>query len=63
MTQLISAFSSWLKDTSRYYNTIYELSRLTDRELQDIGLSRGDIINVANQQLTRTIINNMCDAN
>jgi len=39
MTMISSAFSTWNdKRTTRN-----ELSKLTDRELDDIGLSRGDI--------------------
>jgi uncharacterized protein YjiS (DUF1127 family) len=58
MTQILSTFSNWLKDTSYYYNTIYELSRLTDRELQDIGLTRNEIVYVASEQYVRRVINN-----
>lgn len=58
MTNLISTFSSWLKGTSYYYNTIYELSRLTDRELQDIGLTRNEIVYIANEQYIKRMINN-----
>lgn len=36
-----------LKEQRRYRRTINELSALTDRELDDIGLTRGDIENVA----------------
>lgn len=58
MTQLLSTFSNWLKGTSYYYNTVYELSRLTDRELQDIGLTRNEIVHVANEQYFKRMINN-----
>ena len=58
MTNLISTFSGWLKGTSYYYNTIYELSRLTDRELQDIGLTRNEIVYIANEQYIKRMINN-----
>ena len=40
----------WLNEISantRYYNIINELSRLTDRELADIGITRGDILFLA----------------
>jgi uncharacterized protein YjiS (DUF1127 family) len=36
----------WLRDTSRRNAVINELDRLSDRELADIGISRGDIRSV-----------------
>jgi uncharacterized protein YjiS (DUF1127 family) len=36
----------WLRDVSRRNAVINELDRLSDRELADIGLSRGDIRSV-----------------
>ena len=33
----------WYKRTCRYYSVVNELSRLTDRELADMGLNRYDI--------------------
>ncbi len=33
----------WLRDRSRRHSVINELDRLSDRELADIGLARGDI--------------------
>jgi uncharacterized protein YjiS (DUF1127 family) len=33
----------WLRDNSRRHSVINELDRLSDRELADIGLARGDI--------------------
>jgi uncharacterized protein YjiS (DUF1127 family) len=33
--------------STRYYNIINELSRLSDRELADIGIIRGDILYLA----------------
>ena len=40
----------WLKEISastRYYSIINELSKLSDRELADIGITRGDILYLA----------------
>jgi len=40
----------WLNEFSastRYYRIINELSNLTDRELADIGITRGDILYLA----------------
>jgi len=33
--------------STRYYRIVNELSRLSDRELADIGITRGDILNLA----------------
>ena len=40
-------FQRW----QRYNNTVRELSRLTSRELDDLGIARCDIYNVARQSL------------
>lgn len=37
----------WLKDYFHYHRAMQELSRLDDRELQDLGLNRYDIPYVA----------------
>jgi uncharacterized protein YjiS (DUF1127 family) len=39
-------FGRWLRETSRRNAVINELDRLSDRELADIGLSRGEIRSV-----------------
>jgi uncharacterized protein YjiS (DUF1127 family) len=57
MTQVFQAFTGWVKDTARYYNTVYELSRLSDRELSDLGLTRGEIVLVASHQVTKKMLN------
>ncbi|CAN1565497.1 Protein of unknown function DUF1127 [Rhabdaerophilaceae bacterium] len=44
---LISAFISRLKAYLRYRRNVEALSRLTDRELNDIGISRGVIEQIA----------------
>lgn len=43
ITSLIHFIAAW----RRYHRNYDELSRLGDRELADIGLSRGDIARVA----------------
>jgi uncharacterized protein YjiS (DUF1127 family) len=43
LSSLLAAFHRWL----RYRNTLQELSRLTDRELNDLGIHRSDIPGVA----------------
>ena len=42
----VSRFGRWLRDTSRRNAVVNELDRLSDRELADIGLSRGEIRSV-----------------
>jgi uncharacterized protein YjiS (DUF1127 family) len=39
-------FGSWLREASRRSAIFNELDRLSDRELADIGISRGDIRSV-----------------
>jgi uncharacterized protein YjiS (DUF1127 family) len=44
---LIRNYRNW----RRYRNTVNELSRLTNRELNDLGITRGDIHFVARRAL------------
>ena len=44
---LLQRVGSWFGEQRRYRQTMNELSALTDRELDDIGLSRSDIESVA----------------
>ncbi len=44
---LIRNYRNW----RRYRDTVNELSRLSTRELNDLGLNRGDIPGVARQAL------------
>ena len=43
LSSILSALHRWL----RYRDTFQELSRLTDRELNDLGIHRSDIADVA----------------
>jgi uncharacterized protein YjiS (DUF1127 family) len=43
LTHLVGVFRQW----RRYNRSLRELNRLGDRELADIGISRGDIPRVA----------------
>ncbi|WP_407525337.1 DUF1127 domain-containing protein [Methylobacterium oryzisoli] len=43
----VSLILSKLRSYLRYRETVLELSRLTDRELEDLGISRYDIRGVA----------------
>ena len=47
LKSIASKISSW----RRYRDSVRELSRLTDRELNDLGISRGDIEFVARKSL------------
>lgn len=41
----------YIRNYRRYRNTINELSRLSNRELQDLGINRGDIPFIARKSL------------
>ena len=47
---------SYIKDWFRYYETIKELNQLTDRELKDLGMTRGEIVYEAYNQLIRSTL-------
>ena len=47
MTNLLKNFLQKLRKSQSYRNTYNQLAKLTDRELADIGITRGDIKNVA----------------
>ena len=49
ISHLVAKFRQWI----RYRETIRELSRLNDRELLDLGLSRYDIAFIAKQHSAR----------
>ena len=44
---LFGRLVTWLREQRRYRRTVNELSALSDRELDDIGLRRADIEDVA----------------
>jgi len=44
---MIAAIVRFLHEWNRYNKSLNELSRLGDRELADIGISRSDIVRVA----------------
>ncbi|MGO4571410.1 DUF1127 domain-containing protein [Microvirga sp. 2TAF3] len=48
VTYILSKVRSYL----RYRETVRELSQLTDRELDDLGISRFQIDNIARQHAT-----------
>jgi uncharacterized protein YjiS (DUF1127 family) len=43
----VTAFLAQLRAWLRYRETVRELSRLTNRELDDLGINRGEIENIA----------------
>jgi uncharacterized protein YjiS (DUF1127 family) len=43
----VNTLAKKVRDWNRYRNTVRELSQLSDRDLNDLGLSRGDIRVVA----------------
>ena len=47
MTNPLKNFLQRLRRNNAYRNTYNQLSRLTDRELADIGIARGDIKRVS----------------
>jgi len=53
MLNIFNYLAKQVEDTRRYYKAIEELSQLSDRELADIGLYRGEIPMVAMTVLNR----------
>jgi uncharacterized protein YjiS (DUF1127 family) len=47
MTQLFTKTYEAVRDTLRFYNTIYELQCLNNKELEDLGLTRKEIVFIA----------------
>ena len=50
LIELLKDFSSTRKEISEAKQTIRELNKLSDTDLNDIGLCRGDIWNVAHHK-------------
>ena len=44
---LFTSIKNYIRSELAYQNTVAELSRLTDRDLKDLGISRSDIHRVA----------------
>jgi uncharacterized protein YjiS (DUF1127 family) len=53
MQNIFNYLAKQVEDTRRYYKAMDELNRLSDRELADIGLYRGEIPMVALTTLNR----------
>ena len=48
---LFARVAAWIDEQRRYRRTVEELTHLTDRELEDIGLNRGEIDFVARKSV------------
>jgi uncharacterized protein YjiS (DUF1127 family) len=46
----------YFKRIARYYNTVLELSRLSDRELRDLGMNRSEIMQEAVNQYWKSYV-------
>lgn len=42
----------YVRDTFRFYNTIYELQSLSDKDLEHLGLTRQEIVFIAAKAIT-----------
>ncbi len=49
LRKLAERFRGWLAERRTYRRTLRELMELDDRELDDIGIARGDIRRIARQ--------------
>lgn len=56
MLKVINSVIKYLNQRSVYNRTYNELSKLSDRELNDIGLSRYDIVSVAEEAATGIVV-------
>ena len=59
MTNLINNFLQKIRNYGQYRQSLNELSKLTDRELNDIGIGRGDIHRVAKGDKTYRVNQNL----
>ena len=50
---MVSSIIRFIQHWKRYGRVVQELSRLSDRELADIGITRGDIHSIAKGQSRR----------
>ena len=59
MTTLLKNFLQKLRNYGQYRRSLKELNQLTDRELNDIGIGRGDIYRVAKGDTSYKINDNL----
>jgi uncharacterized protein YjiS (DUF1127 family) len=45
----LAFITRYLEERRRYWKVLHELAAYTDRELQDIGIDRADIVHIARQ--------------
>ena len=59
LLDFLKSWNSYIKRQRRYKQTVKELSALTDYELNDIGIARGDIRSLARQdaEMKKTQVN------
>jgi uncharacterized protein YjiS (DUF1127 family) len=53
---IFGAFTRWLKKEMEYRQTIYDLQRLSNRDLQDLGINRGDIEFIARNAANKKFV-------
>ena len=59
MTTLLKNFLQKIRNYGKYRQSLKELNQLTDRELNDIGIGRGDIYRVAKGDTSYRINDNL----
>ena len=59
MTTLLKNFLQKLRNYGQYRQSLRELNQLTDRELNDIGIGRGDIYRVAKGDTSYKVNHNL----
>ena len=50
---IFKRISGFIQQRTEYRNAVSQLSRMTDRELSDIGINRSDIHDVVRQDMVR----------
>ncbi|MDV7143342.1 DUF1127 domain-containing protein [Tropicimonas sp. TH_r6] len=51
--RLVADFSVWRRQYAAYRNTMHELTKLDDRDLADLGMSRADFHYLAKQSAAK----------
>ena len=59
MTTLLKNFLQKIRNYGKYRQSLKELNQLTDRELNDIGIGRGDIHRVAKGDISYQVNHNL----
>jgi uncharacterized protein YjiS (DUF1127 family) len=53
LIKIMTLFKDWVKKLTRYNNTVYMLSNMSDQQLADMGLNRSQIHQVAKGEFVR----------